>query len=146
MNEPITHFKGEFATFSNFWPCSVEFEGAVYCSVEHAYQAAKSLDPEVREKIRSARMANEAKKLGGRVKLRFDWEEAKLGIMEQLLRQKFSQREFAELLFDTETRELVEGNYWHDNFWGQCSCSKHVGQGQNWLGKILMKIRGEARI
>lgn len=39
-------------------------------------------------------------------------------------------------------REIVEGNYWHDNYWGNCTCDKCKNiEGQNKLGKILMKIR-----
>ena len=32
----------------------------------------------------------------------------------------------------------IEGNTWNDTFWGVCN-----GQGQNWLGKILMLVRSE---
>ncbi len=34
--------------------------------------------------------------------------------------------------------ELIEGNHWNDTFWGICN-----GNGENNLGKILMKIRHE---
>jgi predicted NAD-dependent protein-ADP-ribosyltransferase YbiA (DUF1768 family) len=45
-------------------------------------------------------------------------------------------------LLATHPQELVEGNYWHDNYWGNCLCPKctHI-EGQNHLGKLLMKIR-----
>ena len=37
---------------------------------------------------------------------------------------------------------LIEGNYWHDNYWGNCLCPKCKEiEGQNQLGKILMKVR-----
>lgn len=33
---------------------------------------------------------------------------------------------------------------WHDNFWGNCTCVKCENiEGQNWLGKLLMKVRDE---
>jgi hypothetical protein len=38
---------------------------------------------------------------------------------------------------------LIEGNWWHDNFYGSCTCNKCVNKGENNLGKILMKIREE---
>ena len=42
----------------------------------------------------------------------------------------------------TGLEEIVEGNYWHDNYWGNCTCDKCKNiEGQNKLGKILMKIR-----
>ena len=37
-------------------------------------------------------------------------------------------------------RKLVEGNDWHDRFWGVCR-----GQGKNHLGKLLMRVRESLR-
>ena len=40
---------------------------------------------------------------------------------------------------------LIEGNHWHDNRWGDCTCERcSAKEGQNWLGKILMEIRDSA--
>ena len=51
-----------------------------------------------------------------------------------------------ETLLGTSTKELVEGNYWHDNVWGDCSCEKCKNiKGQNLLGKQLMQVRQEIR-
>lgn len=36
--------------------------------------------------------------------------------------------------------DIVEGNQWHDTFWGVCN-----GVGQNNLGQILMNVRGILR-
>lgn len=58
--------------------------------------------------------------------------------MEDLLRLKFSNREVANLLILTGDEELIEGNWWGDKFWGI-----YNGEGENHLGKLLMKIRGE---
>lgn len=139
--EPISAFRGEHAFLSNFWPASVWLEGDVYSTVEHAYQAAKSLSAIERNKVRLAKEPNEAKILGGKITLRSDWEQVKFEVMFMLLVQKFNQPEFKELLLSTGKRELIEGNYWHDNIWGECSCPKHKGKGQNHLGKLLMQIR-----
>lgn len=39
---------------------------------------------------------------------------------------------------------LEEGNHWHDNRWGRCSCERCSSKiAPNWLGKILMEIRAE---
>jgi hypothetical protein len=46
--ENIDSFYGQYAFLSNFYPCEVEFEGDTYPSAEHAYQAAKTIDPDVR--------------------------------------------------------------------------------------------------
>ena len=45
------------------------------------------------------------------------------------------------LLLETKDKYLEETNHWHDNFYGTCICKKCNNQGQNNLGKILMKIR-----
>lgn len=82
--------------------------------------------------------AGQAKRRGYRVKLRDDWELVKLGIMEDLVRQKFNEKTLGDMLLATGDAELVEGNDWGDKFWGVCD-----GEGQNMLGKILMKVRSE---
>ena len=63
--------------------------------------------------------------------------------MEGIVRAKFTQNAgLAEQLIATGDRELVEGNNWHDTFWG---ADGKTGEGENHLGRILMKIRGELR-
>ena len=62
----------------------------------------------------------------------------KLGITEDVIRQKFNNPELKEKLIATGDAELIEGNPWGDTFWGVCE-----GKGENHLGKILMKIRSE---
>jgi predicted NAD-dependent protein-ADP-ribosyltransferase YbiA (DUF1768 family) len=108
-----------------------------YPSVENAYQAAKSHGMDTRLLVCSA---GEAKKLGKLGMLRPDWEEVKLGIMEDLLRQKFSIPELQEKFLATGDATLIEGNWWGDTFWGVCRC-----KGENHLGILLMKIRDELR-
>jgi len=61
--------------------------------------------------------------------------------MYELLCLKFGDKELLEKLIDTYPHELVEGNYWHDTFWGQCNCTKHQGDGENVLGSLLMFVR-----
>jgi len=86
----IDSFSGDYRFLSNFWPAKVSFEGKIYPSTEHAYQAAKSLDDSVREEIRQLSTAGKAKRYSKKIALRLDWENVKLGIMEDLVRQKFS--------------------------------------------------------
>lgn len=45
-------------------------------------------------------------------------------------------------LLATEDAILVEGNTWHDTYWGYDMRQK---RGQNKLGKILMQVRRELR-
>jgi ribA/ribD-fused uncharacterized protein len=142
----IGSFQGEFRWLSNFWPAQVTLDGRVYPSVEHAYQAAKTKGPEARKKFQDPSLkASVAKRLGSPagmlsygLRIRPDWNEVRLGIMEGLIRQKFSRAPLRDKLLATGDAILVEGNYWNDQFWGVCR-----GVGENHLGKILMKIRKE---
>ncbi len=136
----ISKFDGDFRFLSNFHPCKVEMDGVEYSSTEHAYQAAKTLVPEERDKIKNAPSATHAKRAGKNIEVRPDWNEVKLSVMEDLLRKKFAIQELKELLLSTKDAELAEGNWWGDTFWGICK-----GKGENHLGKLLMKIRDELK-
>ena len=64
--------------------------------------------------------------------------------MKELLRQKFNQQPFKQKLMQTIKAHIEEGNYWHDNFWGNCLCPKCKDiPGENNLGKAIMEIRSE---
>jgi ribA/ribD-fused uncharacterized protein len=134
----IDAFSGKYRFLSNFWPAEVTFEGEVYFSVEHAYQAAKFLDPKLREKIRLTPLPAAAKKLGKGKGIRPDWDSMKQAYMSCFLDQKFSDPALANSLLATGDEELVEGNWWGDTYWGVCK-----GVGENRLGKLLMQIRKE---
>ena len=77
------------------------------------------------------------------MKLRGDWEEIKTELMLEIVRAKFTQNEeLAARLLATRDRRLVEGNTWHDVFWG---VDQRTGQGENHLGRILMQVRNELK-
>jgi len=133
----ITRFAGPWTKLSNFSACPIWYEGHIYPSVEHAYQAQKTLDPVLQQSIRNTSTANIAKKMGRMVALRPDWEDVKIPLMRILLAEKFSQEPERSLLLSTGDHFLVEGNWWGDRFWGQCP----VGTGSNHLGRMLMGIR-----
>jgi N-glycosidase YbiA len=134
----VLGFFGEYRFLSNFHPSKVTYDGLDYSSVEHAYQAAKTLDPADRLSIREMQKCGEAKKFGQNVKLRPDWEQIKLSVMEELVKQKFKHKSLKEKLLATGDAYLEETNYWSDSYWGVCN-----GKGENHLGKILMKVRDE---
>jgi len=125
---------------SNFYPSTVSFEGTLYPTVEHAYQAAKTIDPKIREIIKKANGPGEAKKLGQGIKVREDWFEVRLDVMRKLIREKFSNPFLTHRLISTGDSELILGNKWNDKFWGICR-----GVGENWLGKILMEVREDLK-
>lgn len=138
MND-ITMFRGRWAKLGNYSPCLVFYGSHAYQSVEHAYQAQKSLDPAVREMIRHAASPAVAKQLARKVVLRPDWDDVKVDLMRGLLREKFAQEPERAVLISTGDALLVEGNWWGDVFWGQCP----LGNGLNMLGRLLMETRAE---
>jgi ribA/ribD-fused uncharacterized protein len=137
----IDSFSAEFAFLSNFYPAAIRFEGITYPTVEHAFQAQKTHDDGERQRIAACASPGRAKGLGRGVRLRKDWESAKVGIMTELVRLKFQTHDdLRDRLLATGEVQLIEGNSWNDRFWGVCG-----GQGKNWLGRILMQVRGELR-
>lgn len=141
MSDKITSFEGKYRFLSNFTLVKVEYDGREYPSTEHAYQAAKTLDPIQRENIRTVAGPGVAKRLGQKVKIRDDWDQIKLQIMYDLVHEKFSRYPMLkQMLLDTGDMKIVEGNTWGDTFWGICK-----GVGENHLGKIIMKVREELR-
>lgn len=137
-------FFNDFRWLSNFYISNVILDGETYPTVEHAYQAAKTNDPEIRKQIREALTPKVAKRFGTQlVKMTESdkkyWDAKKYWIMMGLIRQKFhNYKELQEKLVATGDAELVEANWWGDIYWGVCN-----DQGENNLGKILMKVREE---
>jgi hypothetical protein len=137
-------FRDEFRFLSNFWPCRIRIrignDFAIAKSVEHAYQALKTTDDELRRQVINCATPGQAKRLGQKLELRSGWNENKVKLMEMLVRQKFHDRILAHQLLSTGDMHLEEENNWGDTFWGTVN-----GEGQNHLGKILMMIREELK-
>ena len=137
----IESFTGEYRFLSNFYSAPVLYEDIIYPTVEHAYQAAKT-DNLADRRIISTMAVGNAKRYGQRITLRPDWDIIKVGIMEELLKKKFEHGYLEELLLGTGNATLIEGNSWHDNFWGACNCSRCADKKKlNTLGKLLMNLR-----
>jgi len=137
---PIREFRHRWRGLSNFSPHSAILDGVEYPTVEHAYQASKTLHPDEREQILLTITPGQAKRIGRTVTLRTDWgDEFKVGVMCDLINNKWSRHEdFRELLASTGDRFIYEGNHWGDTFWG-VSLPDLIGM--NWLGRILMSTR-----
>lgn len=135
----IDSFSGEHRFLSNFWYSEVAFANMLYPTNEHAFQAAKTNSQMERYEILTAESPGKAKLLGRSVTLRDDWEFIKLHVMLNLNRQKFQfNNDLKAKLLATGDAELIEGNHWGDKYWGVCA-----GEGTNYLGRILMCVRGE---
>jgi ribA/ribD-fused uncharacterized protein len=141
MTDKILGFQNEYRFLSNFVPVKVQLDDVWYPSVEHAYQAAKTLNKKERVAIQEAPGAAQSKRLAQKLTLRKDWLEAKDVVMRDLLIQKFTQEPYKEQLLATGDAYLEETNIWNDTYWGVCR-----GKGQNKLGVILMEIREALKI
>ena len=131
-----------YSELSNFYGSSFTLEEKVWPTVEHYFQAQKfPADPTLQEKIRAAKTALGAKRLGRSKTPAFcgDWETVKDTVMEKGIKAKFQQNPtLATLLVGTGSAWLIEKSR-SDSYWG----SGPSGCGLNKTGKILMRVRGE---
>jgi len=136
-----------YGVFSNLYPRPITFEGKVFATAEHAYQAGKARKQEVREWILSAptpglvAMAAHGLYTWDIVS---NWSKIKFQRMRDVLHAKFTQHEdLREILISTGDARLVEaGNVANavNRTWGEVN-----GKGLNMLGRLLMEIRDELR-
>jgi ribA/ribD-fused uncharacterized protein len=141
----ISSFSGKYTFLSNFSPSSsIIWDNRKWKTVEHLFQARKTNNREDQEKIRRASTPSKAKRLGRKVLLRDDWEEIKYDVMLDCVRLKFKDKQLEAKLINTWPHNLIEGNGWHDNIWGNCVCPKCKNtKGKNALGEILMQTRAK---
>jgi ribA/ribD-fused uncharacterized protein len=162
--------KEEYGEFSNFYSAPIKYQNKLYPTSEHLYQALKFIydgaskdSLEYGELIRKAKTPNISKILAGQktgggykwrtdlnpiikdylergVKLREDWEQVKDKIMLDVLRLKFKDSRFKNLLLSTNNSLLIESSP-YDYYWGEGK----DGTGKNQLGKSLMILREEIR-
>lgn len=145
MIKLIDFFDDEYYFLSNFYPSPFFLDGYNWATVEHYFQAQKTygVNQEQYNAIKDATTPGWAKKLGRGCDIRNDWEDVKFFVMKKALIAKFTQNaKLYEMLLDTGKAELIEGNSWHDNIWGDCVCHKCKDiEGKNALGTELMLIR-----
>jgi len=146
MNEQIGPFIGEYSWLSNFYPVGyLIYDGIRYPTVEHAYQASKTLLNEDRVWIKKSASPGIAKRRGRYLVIRQDWLRVRETVMLELLKKKFSAQnpDLRQSLLLTGESKLVEINTWHDTFWGVDAATQN---GENRLGNLLEQIRGEIRM
>jgi predicted NAD-dependent protein-ADP-ribosyltransferase YbiA (DUF1768 family) len=116
-----------------------------YGSNEAFYQAMKTVDHVERGQFMYPCEPGPSKKLGRAVTLRPDWELIKDDVMAMGLAEKFAAGSpLGDRLRDLVDAHLEETNYWHDNYWGNCTCGAPRCErqpGTNMLGKLLMERR-----
>jgi ribA/ribD-fused uncharacterized protein len=147
----IDHFRGEYDWASNFYYKAPfrDSNNLTFKTSEHYFACCKTLDSWWSQRILHAGTAAAAKKLGQQCPVRPEWGTMRVWVMQQALLFKFSQNtDILVKLLNTNDTQMVEGNYWHDNFWGDCRCNNKSGQhpkclqpGLNKLGALLMNLR-----
>lgn len=142
-DEVVGPFRGDHEFLSNFASWEVDYAGQRWPTAEHAYQACKTQDPNLWNRILQAQSPGKAKKLGYRADLPDWWEEQKDSYMFEIVSAKFAQHfELQERLLETGRRPIVELNTRNDTYWG---AEMESGVGRNKLGRILMGIRDTFR-
>lgn len=138
----ISQFRGEFRFLSNFFPATVVMDGLRFTDTEAAFQSQK--EPEKAHMFEGLDPAT-TKAMGRKANLREDWDEVKNDVMRRVVRLKFEQNtDLRKRLIDTGDAVLIEGNNWHDNYWGACTCEGcERKKGKNMLGNILMELRSK---
>ena len=133
-----------YGAFSNLYRRPIEFEGEVYPTSEHAYQAGKARKPEVRTWLMAA-PSPALLAMAAHGLYQWDispqWSRKKFDRMRRVLWAKFTQhRDLADLLLSTGDARLVEAAT-VDNpvnrLWGEISGKG----GRNMLGLMLMDVR-----
>lgn len=132
--------KFEFSNFQLF-DTPLVYKNISYPTVEHFYCAMKTTDFTIRAKIASLPHPGAAKKYARAIPLRENWDSLKLSAMEFALNYKFAKGTTHLEKLKAFEGEIVEYNYWHDNYWGSCLCPRCNDKGENMLGKLLMIIR-----
>ena len=136
-----------YGVFSNLHRTPIAFDGEVFPTAEHAYQAGKAAKPAVREWILSApspalvAMAAHGLYTWDIVPM---WSKIKFERMRGVLRAKFSQHPaLRDLLLSTGDARIVEVGTTDtpvNRLWGEVN-----GKGKNMLGVLLMEVRDELR-
>lgn len=159
----VVTFKKTAEEFGGFSNMSGEFpilvNGVRVRSSEHLYQALKFTDhPDVQRAIldepspmkakwiAKSKDNEEKKKEGNLKKVRKDWEEIQVEVMEFCLKTKLIWHwiKFGQLLKSAEGREIfeIEAREVKSPYWGVVP-DKDGFRGENRLGELLMKLRDE---
>jgi len=147
----IDRFTDDYKFLSNFYVGEpIIYKTQLFASAEHLYMSLKTDDPQEAAWVASAPTPGEAKRRGQEVTLKSGWDTTgkRVLAMRVTVGQKFLQdRQLQKKLLATGDTPLVEGNHWHDNFWGKCTCGGPdcEGRGMNILGLILEELRADLR-
>jgi len=142
---------------SNMFPCTVEYDGRKFVSVEHAYIYAKAIHIEDANLALTCLSNIDGRHLKSKYSPKFPsdasarkWDALKVGVMRELITSKFNAQNLKKMLLETGDSLLAEANP-RDTFWGMgmpytdLSVVSSPSQitGKNVLGQLLMTLRAE---
>jgi len=140
--EPINFIETRFHDLSPFSAHRIEIWGEVFPTVEHAYQSSRIQPGPAREAIKNAASPMDVWREGQKYKNDPEYmvpDFDKDASMEEIFRAKLAQHpDVVAALKATGSRELLKV-YDTDYYWGTGA----DGSGENRLGKLWMKLRGE---
>lgn len=134
---------GPFGAFSNAAEFPFEVDGLVWPTVEHYFQAQKFHQRRLAERIRRARSADEARRLGRSrgAPLRRDWQRVRDQVMWHGIIHKCAyNEEIFDLLLATGDA-YIQNVSQTEHYWA----SAPDGSGRNRLGELLMRLRNPRR-
>ena len=155
MSDILTFTAPETRWLSNMAFVDIRHKGILYISTENFYQAMKFDETDLirlndgnyvlslRKHIAQNLSPKQSKVFGKNHPMTNTvFEQCKLDIMLYAQREKYKQEPFKSRLLETGDCHVEEGNWWNDKFWGT---DMKTREGENHLGKIIMKVRDELR-
>ncbi|WP_157628373.1 NADAR family protein [Rhizobium leguminosarum] len=136
-----------YGAFSNLYRREIEFEGELFQTSEHAYQAGKARKPDVKKWLMQAPSPS-LLAMAAHGLYYWDvapgWSRTKFDRMRGVLRAKFTQHlDLQNMLLSTGDARLVECatvDNEVNRLWGEVN-----GVGKNMLGVLLMELRSQLR-
>lgn len=144
-------FMSQDSYLSNFYLCPVTVDGYTFSSAEHAIQYKRSIvcgREDVGIDIKQQLNPADAKALGETLKFNKKWDQAKIGLVRCIVKQKFVENNNLKLkLLNTTGYTLEEASF--DRYWGtgvpvySRDFVKGVHTGKNIMGRLLEEIRDD---
>ena len=138
-----------YCFLSNFYRCNILYRGQDYTCLEQGYQCIKARengDERAFHDILKMTSPADMKQRGAEIVVNERWDRIKLEVMEDLVFCKFRQNlTLYNCLLNTRPHNLIECTI--DDFWGagcvlgSIALDEGCWPGQNYLGKILVRVR-----
>ena len=134
----INKFDNEYIFLSNYYPQNITYKGITYNCAMNAYYGQLISDNLQKKAIANATPSRALSMVINSIsKIDYSQEEQD-NIMYEILKVKFSDAKLKNLLLQTNQEPLNNNINWEDTYWGICN-----DEGDNKLGKLLMKLRDE---